>query len=339
MKKQVLVTGITGFVGQHCAAALLDKGYAVKGTLRNIQKKEQVLQGLQAAGKDTTDLSFVQLDLLSENGWAKAMQGIDYVLHVASPYVVKEPKDPNELIKPAVDGTLLVLRTAHAAGVSKVVLTSSMVAMIGEAKGVKKLDQYSWTDEHSPKMSAYIKSKTMAERAAWAFVEALPEDQAMELAVVNPGPIYGPTLTGNLAGESMNTIASVIQGKLPVLPNTSINISDVRDVAAVHVLAMENPAAAGQRFITATEKSYPLVQIAEILKNNGYDKVSTRTAPNGLLRVMGLFDKNVKGMLPFVGNDFQGDISPAREILGWEPMDIQSTILDTAASVQAALKN
>ena len=278
MQKKVLVTGITGFVGQHCAVELINNGYTVKGSLRNMNRKEEVLNGLSKVVDTEGKIEFVTLDLLKDEGWDEAMEGVDFVLHVASPFVVREPKDESELIKPAVEGTLRALRAAQKAGIKRVVLTSSIVSMMGVAKGYKAINQDSWTDETSSKVSAYIKSKTIAEKSAWDFVNNQTGDHKIELAVVNPGPIYGPTLTGNLTGESMSAMADMIQGKMPAVPPASCSMSDVRDIAKVHVLAMENEDAAGKRFITTTEKPYSFQDLAKIMKANGYEKVSTAQA-------------------------------------------------------------
>ncbi|MDG1296038.1 MAG: NAD-dependent epimerase/dehydratase family protein [Saprospiraceae bacterium] len=339
MQQKVLLTGITGFVGQHCAVELLNKGYGVRGSLRNMNRKEEVLKGLSKVVDSTDQIEFVTLDLMKDEGWDEAMQDIDFVLHVASPYVVREPKDENELIKPAVEGTLRALKAAQKAGVKRVVLTSSIVSMMGDAKGYKAINQDSWTDVNSKNISAYIKSKTIAEREAWNFINNQTSEHQVELAVVNPGPIYGPTLTGNLAGESMNMMSEMIQGKMPAVPQAACSMSDVRDIAKVHVLAMTNDKAAGKRFITTTDKPYAFKDLAKIMKDNGYKKVSTAEAPAFILKIVSLFNRDMKGMRAFLGNTIDADISLTKETLGWEPIAIEKTIIDTAKSVEAALTN
>jgi dihydroflavonol-4-reductase len=340
MQKKVLVTGISGFVGPHCAVELIKSGYSVRGSLRNLRKKEEIIKGISKEVEVSDEnLEFVSLDLLSDEGWDDAMKGIDYVLHVASPFVMKEPKNADDLIKPAVEGTLRALKAAQKAGIKRVVLTSSLVSMMGEANGYKRVDQNSWTDESSKKISAYIKSKTIAEKEAWNFVNNQTGDHKIELSVVNPGPIYGPTLTGNLSGESMNMMSEMIQGKMPAVPQAAMSMSDVRDVAKVHVLAMENAKAMNKRFIAATDKPYSFQKIAEIMKSNGYDKVSTKQAPAFILKIVAMFNADLKGMRAFLGNTIDADISLTKEILGWEPIAIEKTIADTAKSVEKALLN
>lgn len=338
MGQKVLVTGISGFVGQHCAAELLKKGYRVKGSVRSLSKEQEVRTGLAKAVDVKDNLEFCELNLSKDDGWEEAMSDCDFVLHVASPYFVKEPKDESEMIKPAVEGTLRALRSAKKAGVKRVVLTSSLVSMMGGKEGVVTLDENSWTDVKAKNASAYMKSKTEAEKAAWDFVKFQDGEDKLELATVNPGPIYGPTLTGNLNGESMKMFKDLITGKMPMLPKASISMSDVRDIAKVHVLAMETPEASGKRFITTTDKSYAFKDVAKILKTNGYDKVSTKEAPSFLLKFLGKFNSEIKGMMPFIGNDFTSDNSQTKKVLNWSPISLEKTVLDTAKSVEEVIK-
>ena len=335
--KKVLLTGISGFVGQHCAVQLLENGYAVRGSIRNLSKEQEVRKGIAKVIDAKDNLEFCELDLSSDRGWDKAMEGCEYVLHVASPFVIAEPKDENEMIKPAVEGTLRALNAAKKAGIKKVVLTSSAVAMAGDKKK-NHLTQESWTNSKTDKVSAYMKSKTLAERAAWDFYKNQDSSFKMELTVINPGPIYGPTLSGNLNGESMGMYKQLISGKMPLLPRFAINLSDVRDVAAIHVAALKNEKANGKRFIVSTEKAHKGVEMAEILKENGYSKVSTKLAPNFMLRFMARFDNDLKGMLPFIGNTFNGDVSETMKTFNWKPMPLEKTVLDTAKSVEEAMK-
>lgn len=334
IKRTVLVTGISGFVGQHCAAELLRKGYRVRGSVRSMKKAESVRQGLQSAAP-VEHLEFVELDLLEEAGWEEAMEGCTYVLHVASPFVIAEPSDENELIKPAVDGTLRALRTADKAGVKRVVVTSSILAMSAHmTRG--EFDHDSWTDIHSGGVSAYTKSKTLAERAAWEFAEK--DTCSIELAVVNPGAVLGPTLTGNLSGQSMTMVSDMLQGKLPMIPDLSVPLVDVRDVATLHVRAMEEEQAAGKRFIAASAKAIPYMEVAKILKSNGYSKVSTRRAPTALIWLASFVSRDAKGMLTMLGRCVDADIQRTVETLQWRPMSLEQTVLDMAKSVDTALR-
>ena len=336
--KKVLVTGISGFVGQHCAVELLKKGYAVKGSVRSLSRTDEVVNGIKKEIDPKGNLEFCELNLMKDAGWDEAMEGCDYVLHIASPFVIKVPKDENELIKPAVEGTLRALKAAKKAGVKRVVLTSSMVAMSGGKEGVIKINQDSWTNINGKNVTAYIKSKTLAEKSAWEFIKNQTGDYKLELVVVNPGAIYGPSLTGNLDSESMDFFKKLIIGKVPLLPKAYTVMSDVRDIAAIHVAALENEKANGQRFIVTTEKPYAIQTIAQILKSNGYDKVNTTLAPSFLLKFMANFNSEMKGMLPFIGNTIEADVSNTMATFNWKPIPFEKTVLDTAKSVEAAIK-
>ena len=336
--KKVLVTGISGFVGQHCAAELLKKGYAVRGSVRSLSKTDEVINGITKQIDPKGNLEFCELDLMKDEGWDTAMEGCDFVLHVASPFVVKVPKDENELIKPAVDGTLRALKAAKKAGIKRLVLTSSTVAMHGGQSGIIKINQDSWTNVNAKNVTAYFKSKTLAEKSAWEFIKNQTGGTKLELVVVNPGPIYGPTLTGNLATEAMDFFKKLITGKVPMLPQAYTVMSDVRDVATIHVQALENEKANGKRFIVTTEKPHAIQEIAQILKSNGFDKVSTKLAPTFLLKFIAKFNDEMKGMLPFVGNTIEADVSSTMKTFSWKPIPFEKTVLDTAKSVEQVIK-
>lgn len=332
--KKVLVTGISGYVGQHCAAELLKQGYAVRGSVRNLAKTEEVVKGITKVIDHKGKLEFCELDLMKDAGWDKALEGCEFLLHVASPFVVKEPKDENELIKPAVDGTLRALKAAKKAGVKRAVVTSSIVAMFGGAKTSVTINQDSWTDVGAKNVTAYLKSKTLAEQSAWDFIKHQTGDNKLELVVINPGPIYGPTLTGNLANEAMDVFKKMITGQMPMVPQAGFVMSDVRDVAAIHVKALENEHANGKRFIVTTERAHSFQEVTQILKANGYAKVSTKLAPTFLLKFMANFNAEMKGMLPFVGITVEADISDTKRTFNWQPIPFEKTVLDTASCVQ-----
>ena len=258
-------------------------------------------------------------------------------MHVASPFINIEPKDENLYIRPEVDGTMRALKAAKKAGVKRVVLTSSMVSMLENADKSINIDSNSWTNVNAKNVSAYAKSKTLAEKSAWDFIKNQKDENPMELTVVNPGPVFGPTLSGNLEGASMGMVKQIITGKMPMVPQAAINMSDVRDVAKIHVLALENKNASGKRFIVTTENPYKFQEMAEILKSNGYDKVSTKLAPNFLLNFMGNFDREARSMRAFIGKTYNGDVSSTMETFDWKPISFEKTVLDTAKSVNQAL--
>jgi dihydroflavonol-4-reductase len=336
--KKVLVTGVSGYIGQHCAVELLKNGYAVKGSVRSLSKKDEVTKGIKKVIDPNGNLEYCELNLLNDEGWEEAMEDCDYVLHVASPFINIEPKDENLYIRPAVDGTMRALKAAKKAGVKRVVVTSSMVSMLENADKSINIDSNSWTNVNAKNVSAYAKSKTLAEQSAWDFINNQKDPDPMELTVVNPGPVFGPTLSGNLEGASMGMVKQIITGKMPMVPQAAINMSDVRDIAKIHVLALENKSASGKRFIVTTEKPYKFQEMAEILKTNGYPKVSTKLAPNFLLNFMANFNREAKSMRAFIGKTYSGDVSSTMETFNWKPISFEKTVIDTAKSVDEAMK-
>ncbi|NBR83819.1 MAG: NAD-dependent epimerase/dehydratase family protein, partial [Flavobacteriia bacterium] len=328
--EKVLLTGISGFVGQHCAAELLKAGYSVRGSLRDSSKGDAIRKAFEVGGIPTEELTFCVLDLLKDEGWEEAMKDCSYMLHVASPYQTREPKDQDEYIRPAVEGTMRALKAAQNAGVKKVVVTSSLVAMLGDADRSLAIAPTTWTNPGSRHASAYLKSKVLAEKSAWAYIKGLKEENAMQLTTIHPGPIFGPTYTGEMSGASLSMTKDLITGRMPMLPKAAINMSDVRDVAQIHVQALKNDQVSGKRLIVATERPYKFIELAQILKSNGYKKVSTKEAPIGLMKFMGLFVADIKGMLPFVGKTYSASIEETMQLLGWTPRSIEKTITDTA---------
>ena len=336
--KKVFLTGITGYIGLHCAAELIKKGYSVKGSVRSLAKKDEVLDALKGVVDVEGKLEFCELNLLEDKGWESAMEGCEFLMHVASPFYSRQPKDENVLIKPAVEGTQRALSAARHAGIKRVVLTSSMVAMLGDCSRSAVLNESTWTDVNAKRVTAYLKSKTLAEKSAWDYVNSVSGSEKMELVTVHPGPVYGPPLNGNLSGESMTMFKDLMTGKMPMVPKAGINMTDVRDVAEIHVKALENPKAAGHRFIVGTEKPYSFKELAEMLQSKGYDKVSSKEAPNFLIKFMANFSADMRGMLPFVANTFSADVSSTMEVFDWKPISLEKIIVDTAQSIDLVLK-
>ena len=331
--KKVLVTGVSGYIGLHCAVELLKQGYAVKGSIRSLSKAEKLTNTIKKFINSKGSLEFCELDLLKDDGWEEAVSDCDFVMHVASPFFSRIPKDENELIKPAVEGSMKALKAAHKAGIKRVVLTSSMVAMLGDIIGDENINQESWTNVNAKNATAYLKSKTLAEKSAWEFVK----DKELELVTVHPGPVYGPTLSNDLSGESMTLFKRIITGELKQMIHTSINMSDVRDVAKIHVMALENKQVNAKRIIVATEKAHSYQEITELLKANGYEKVSAKVAPNFMVKLLANFNSEMKGLLPYVGKKYKADVIETKNIFNWEPIPFEKMILDTAASVKSIL--
>jgi dihydroflavonol-4-reductase len=324
--EKVLVTGITGYIGEHCAAELLREGYEVVGTVRSLAKADATRKAISKVAQ-TDNLTFVEADLLSDKGWDDAMQGCSYVLHVASPFFLKEPQNENELIAPAVDGTLRVIKAAKSAEVKRLVLTSSTFAIIA-GKETGKYGPQDWSDTNK-NIGAYAKSKTLAERAAWAEVKG----SNLELTVINPGAVFGPPIGSKDGAQNVAMMADMIAGKMPMIPDMAMGMVDVRDVAKLHIAAMTKSGASGKRFIACTAEPIEMSTVTQILRDAGYSKAPARKAPTFLLKFMGIFDKQVKGMLPFIGKKASYDNSETFEILEWKPTPMSQSFKEMASAI------
>lgn len=319
----VLVTGGSGFVGSHCILALSKAGHRVRTTVRHLKREPEVRAMLQAAGADLNGrLAFFSADLEKDAGWAEAAAGCDYVLHVASPFPAGAPRHEDELIVPAREGAL------------RVVLTSSFAAIgYGHAPTSVPFDETVWTDLDGAGVSAYAKSKTLAERAAWDFIAR--EGGPLELAVVNPVGIFGPVLGADIS-TSILIVKRLLEGTVPGLPRLSFGVVDVRDVADLHLRAMTDPAASGERFLAVAGDFVSMQDIAVLLKTSLGDaalKVPTRQVPNWLLHVAALRDKAIKMILPELGKRKSASHAKARRVLGWQPRTNDEAILSTAESL------
>jgi len=305
----------------------------VRTTVRNLEREPQVRESIGREVDPGDRLAFFKADLLSDEGWAEAVAGCRYVLHVASPFPPKQPKDADELIVPAREGTLRVLKAALDAGVERVVVTSS-VAAVERAAGEpadKVLTEDDWTDATSDKVSPYAKSKTLAERAAWEYVRERGAEQ--KLATVNPGGIIGPVLNDDTS-FSIELVSRMLKGE-PAVPQLGYSLVDVRDVAALEILAMKTPAAGGKRFIAANGFMW-MEELARILRENLGDaakKVPSRNAPNFLIKLMGVFDASVKSIVPQLGVRTDYSCERAKSELGWQPRPVEDSVLDTARSL------
>ena len=294
----VLLTGVTGFIAKHVALRLLNAGYNVRGTLRRLDRAAEVHAALQPyLTENAGQLSLVQADLESDAGWAQAMAGASALVHTASPFPLTQPKDPATVIRPAVEGTERVLKAAAAAGVTRVVLTSSTVAILNEAKRDTLQDEADWCDTHLPSTTAYAKSKTLAERAAWEIAKA----RGLKLTTINPGLVVGPPLDEHY-GSSLGLIERILKGRDPMLPSFGFPLVDVRDVAEMHLRALQRPETTGRRYIAAAG-SMAMVDIGRTLKA-AYPtrRIPTREAPKALIRLLAFFDPSIKTILPKLGH-------------------------------------
>lgn len=330
----ILVTGGSGFISLHCIAQALNQGYKVRTTVRSKAKESNVLAGLKNAQPPVNleRLEFVVADLLSDEGWTAATTGASLVLHVASPFPASTPEHEDDLIRPAVDGTLRVLKAAKAAGSVKRVVVTSSIASISYGTPLKQGQSYTeedWSDTQGrgSVIPAYPKSKTLAEQAAWEYIKT--EGSPMELATVNPGGVFGPPLLIPTESTTCSIVKQMLEGALPAVPNITFGMVDVRDVAALHLLAATKPEANGQRYVCVAGPSVSLRQMAQMLRDGLGTKASrapTMILPNFLVRVVSVFMKQLKSVVPDVGVVKEYDNSKARA-LGWEPRSNDEAII------------
>jgi dihydroflavonol-4-reductase len=298
MAETVLLTGVSGFIAKHIALKFLNAGYNVRGTVRRLDRGEEVRAAVTPhLGESAGTLSFVQADLESDAGWAEAMAGVSAVIHTASPFPIAQPKDPAVLIRPAVEGTERVLKAAAAAGVERIVLTSSTVAVLNESKPDAQQDESDWCDVTLPTTTAYAKSKTLAEKAAWDLAKA----KGLKLTTINPGLVLGPPLDEHY-GSSLGLVERLLKGKDPMLPGFGFPTVDVRDVAEMHLRALQRPETVGKRYLSAAG-TLAMVEMGRILKATyPTRRIATREAPAFLIRFLSLFDPQIKAILPKIGH-------------------------------------
>lgn len=328
------MTGGSGFIGGHCILHLLAAGHNVRTTVRNLQRETAVREMLRRAGSPADNrLSFATADLEKTQGWSEAVAGCDYVLHVASPVPASAPAHEDDLIVPAREGALRVLRAARDGGVRRVVLTSSFAAIgYGHKQQTVPFNETNWTSLNSD-VSAYAKSKTFSERAAWDFIAA--EGGDLELAVINPTAVFGPLL-GSDYSSSILIVQRLMEHTIAGCPKLYFGIVDVRDVADLHLRAMTNPAAAGQRFLALADHFYSMRDIASVLKRRmgaAARKVPTLQLPNWMVRLAALRDPVLRQTLPELGKVKNASGEKARRLLGWSPRSSEESIVATAESL------
>ena len=328
--EKVLVTGATGFIGLHCIKQLLDRGYSVNGTLRSQDRQAEVLDSLERNNTPTRHLSLFEVDLNRDSGWDSAIRDCNYVLHVASPFVLTD-EDEDFFVKPAVEGVQRALKFSKKHNVKKVILTSSFAAIHETLNDRQEsFDEEDWSNPNKPGISFYAKSKTMAELAAWEFMEM--ENPDFSLTVINPVLVMGPSLSKDV-GTSNSLVKNMINGSVPGTPKIHIGIVDVRDVASVHILAMESSSADGERIIVS-EKELWVHEVAAILRDAGFNKTPKVEFPKWLMKVVALFRKDLALMVPMIGKRRDVSSSKARELLGWKPMKAELSIIDTAQQLK-----
>ena len=334
--KKVLVTGATGYIASHCIKILLEKGFKVKGSVRNLQKIDIIKKSIDySLHKD--NLEFCELNLLNDKGWNKALKDCDYLMHIASPCIIKEPKEESQIINPAVEGTLRALHAANKSKIKKVVLTSSIGAMVYGDK-TKICETSDWTNI-AKNVGSYIKSKTLAEKAAWNYINKLSKPP-FSFTSINPGMVFGPVLNGDLEGVSQDMILNLIKGEYPLLPNIYFSVVDVRDVAMIHVEALQKKESDNNRLIVSSKKSISFLEISKTLKKIGFKKCPTKLIPNVLIRFLAFFNKDMRitSMMIKKGR-FEVDISKTISMFNWEPISLEKTLFDMTQSFEKFKKN
>ena len=331
MADRVLVTGISGYIGSHVAAKLIEQGYAVRGTVRALGKGQRILKAMAEKGIDTSGIDLIQANLASDEGWKGAVEGCRFIQHIASPFPLDAPRDREALVPEARAGAMRVIEHGLAAGAERVVMTSSMVAMMGQPdRGdymhVKESD---WSDPDWKPLTAYPVSKTRAERAAWDYVKA--QGLKERLTTVCPGLVVGPDPFGN-AGASLGLIEAMFKGEFPRVPRIAYPLIDVRDCAAIHVAAMTAPKAAGRRLMAAG-KSLWFSDIAAVLRDAypSARKLPKGEFPNWMVRAVGFFDDRVKGILPDLGTFHDADSAYVTNITQVKPRAVEASLVEAGA--------
>jgi len=335
MSSTVLVTGGSGFIGSHVILQLLAAGHQVRTTVRSLKREADVRALLKEGGAAPGDrLSFFLADLEADAGWPEAVSGCEYVLHLASPFPATLPKHEDELVRPAREGALRVLRASRDAGVRRVLLTSSFAAIgYGHPPREAPFDETDWTNPDGDDVQPYVKSKTLAERAAWDFIAN--EGGRLELSVVNPVGVFGPVLGADYS-TSILLVQRLLDGALPGCPRLSFGVVDVRDVADLHVRAMTHPAARGERFLAVAGDFMSIRDIARVLNARlgvAARRVPTRQLPDWLVRLAALLDPAVGQIVPELGKRKNATGEKARRLLGWAPRSREDALVATAESL------
>lgn len=325
--KKVFVSGGSGYIALHCIAALIKKGFLVRTSIRSLERKKEIIDSLLSVVDCNGKLEFCELDLLKDDGWDDAIKDCEYVLHTASPVSLLLSNNPDDLIKPAVEGLERCLKSAVKNRVKRFVMTSSFSA-VGAGSKIKELDDNNWTDLNNPNISPYDISKTKAEMFLWDYIDKIEDSKKIEVCSINPVIVVGPSLSNDI-GVSNTVVKKLLDGSTPMTPKFGINLVDVKDVADMHIEAMLNKSASGKRFLLSSETMW-FSEVSKILRDNDFKKAPKYTAPNFLIRVLALFDKELKIVLFYLGFKNILKTNNAINILNWKPRKVKKSIIETA---------
>ena len=331
--EKVLVTGASGFIALHCISELLKQGYYVKGSLRDISK-EQKIKEYFVHDYEELNLEFCELDLLNDKGWDVAASDCEYIMHIASPFVIEEPKNENNLIEPALEGTLRALEAGKKNNIKKFILTSSM-ASVAYGHKAKICNKNNWT-EISNQVGAYVRSKTIAEKAAWEFLQK--NNVPFPMTTIHPGMVFGPLISSEIRGASATLITNMISGKFPALPEIFFTIVDVRDIANLHVNSIKNQNSDNKRILATSENGISFLEVSQILRNLGFDKSPKNVIPNQVINSLATFNKEMKITSSMIKRGcYKVDLSETISIFNWRPIPLEDTLEDMTKSIQKIL--
>ena len=329
--EKVLITGGSGYIALHCIVKFLKNGFSVRTSIRSTSREAEIRNAVD--NELEKNLEFCQLDLNNDKGWDEAVKGCDRVIHMASPVVFKNLPDENSIIDPAKNGLLRALKPAVKYKVKRFVMTSSVAAVYSDSKNQKKVyDHNDWVDLSDPSLSSYSKSKTLAEKALWEYLDTLDPKDRIEACTINPAVVVGRSLTKDM-GKSNDIIKRMVDGSLPFNAQINIGIVDIEDVSEMHLRAATYPKVDGKRFLLS-ERSVWLNDIAKILLKNGFKKAVVRVSPNFLVKLFSLVDAQVRMVVASLGKDKIFDCKLSKEVLKWKPTDVENAIVETARQYQ-----
>tara|TARA_Y100000589_G_scaffold91007_1_gene85625 strand:+ start:537 stop:1550 length:1014 start_codon:yes stop_codon:yes gene_type:complete len=333
-KEKVLVTGASGYIALHCISELLKQGYKVKGSLRDMNQENKIREYF-IRDNEEIDLEFCKLNLLNDEGWDEATLDCDYLIHVASPFIIEEPRNEKELIQPALEGTLRALKAANRNDIKKVVLTSSM-ASVAYGHKAEICNNNNWTDI-SKNVGAYVRSKTKAEKAAWEYLK--DNNVSFPMTTIHPGMVFGPLISNEIRGASVSLISNMINGKFPALPEIFFTVVDVRDIAKLHVNSLKNQNSDNKRILATSKNGVPFLEISKILRNLGFEKSPKNLIPNQVINSLAAFNKDMRITASMIQRGYyEVDLSETHSIYDWHPIPLEKTLEDMTNSIQKITK-